>query len=238
MSTLIAPPTRVTALHAPIERVMRDLYRDVHKGLRNELFAITAQLGVVDPADDSALTQTADRMHGLFELLDAHARHEDDVIGPALDAIDPTLNRRVISEHAALDAAMVDLSRLGATALATTGSASVVATRRWYLAFASFTSDYLAHEATEELEVSPVLSDALGLGGVEALEQEIIAHITPDHFGRYLRLILPAANPGERADLLGGIRLGAPAEVFAASMEIAAGVLSDEAVQRLVADLG
>lgn len=224
------------AMTAPLELVGIDLYRDVHKGIRNSLFSLCERAGRVDPADDDQLGLIAADTSWMFELLDAHAEHEDSIIGPALRDLDEPLDELVRCEHAALDAAMqtirdlqrdIDALRHGRT----------VHVRRCYLALASFTSDYLAHEATEELQVSAVLFTGLGTAGVRELEGAIVGSIKPDHFAGYLRLILPATNPSERAELLGGIRQAAPPEVFAATMHIASEVLVAADHERLVASL-
>jgi hypothetical protein len=224
------------ALTAPLELVGIDLYRDVHKGIRNGLFSLCERAGRVDPADDDQLGLIAADTSWMFELLDAHAEHEDATIGPALRDLDESLDELVRCEHAALDAAMQTISDLQRD-IDASRNGRAVRVRRCYLALASFTSAYLAHEATEELQVSAVLLTGLGTAGVRELEGAIVGSIKPDHFAGYLRLILPATNPSERAELLGGIRQAAPPEVFAATMHIASEVLVAADHERLVAAL-
>jgi hypothetical protein len=224
------------AVTAPLELVGIDLYRDVHKGIRDGLFALCTQAGRVDPADDHQIGLIAAETSWMFELLDAHAEHEDAIIGPALRNLDESLDDLVRQEHAALDAAMQTIRDLQRD-IDAPRNGRAVRVRRWYLALASFTGAYLAHEATEELQVSPVLITGLGTEGVRELEGAIVGSITPDHFAGYLRLILPATNPCERAELLGGIRQAAPPEVFAATMHIANEVLVPADHERLVAAL-
>lgn len=224
------------AVKAPIELVEIDLYRDVHKGIRNGLFSLCERAGRVDPNDDEQIGAVASDTRWMFELLDAHAAHEDSVIGPALRGLDASLDEIVRREHCALDAAMQTIAGLQLD-IGHKGGDRPTEARRWYLALASFTSAYLAHEATEELRVSPVLYSGLGPDAVRELEGAIIASITPDHFAGYLRLILPAANPAERAAVVGGIQQTAPPEVFAATMNIAIDVLGPADHQRLVTAL-
>ena len=45
----------MTDVHAPHTTVPFDLYRDVHKGIRSELFAITSAAGSVSPSDNCAV---------------------------------------------------------------------------------------------------------------------------------------------------------------------------------------
>lgn len=236
MSASVGSPT-VDAASAPLESITVDLYRDVHKGIRNELFAVTAQIGNLDPGDAARAAQIGERTRWLFELLDDHAGHEDRHISAVLSTIDSTLDDRVRAEHVRLEAAMADIDRLHVDALNAPSPSRQVAIRRWYLAFASFTSAYLAHEATEELEVMPILTSGIGETGVVELERAIIDAIEPEHFADYLRLILPATNRPERAQLLGGIKAGAPNEVFGAAVIIAEQVLTDVDHTQLLRDL-
>jgi hypothetical protein len=224
------------AMTAPLELVGIDLYRDVHKGIRNGLFSLCERAGRVDPADDDQLGLIAADTSWMFELLDAHAEHEDSTIGPALRDLDESLDELVRREHTALDAAMQTIRDLQRD-IDAPRHGRAVHVRRCYLTLASFTSAYLAHEATEELQVSPVLFTGLGTDGVRELEGAIVGSIKPDHFAGYLRLILPATNPSERAELLGGIRQAAPPEVFAATMHIANEVLVPADHERLIAAL-
>jgi hypothetical protein len=221
------------AVTAPLELVGIDLYRDVHKGIRNGLFSLCERAGRVDPADDDQLGLIAAETSWMFELLDAHAEHEDSTIGPALRDLDESLDDLVRQEHAALDAAMQTIRELHRD-IDALRRGRAVHVRRCYLALASFTAAYLAHEATEELQVSPALFTELGTDGVRELEGAIVGSIRPDHFVGYLRLILPATNPWERAELLGGIRQAAPPEVFTATMHIASEVLVPADHERLV----
>lgn len=232
----IVDPT-ASVVTAPLEVIGADLYRDVHKGIRHGLFSLCERAGRLDPANVVGIDAVGADTRWMFALLDAHAAHEDTFIGPELCALDESLDEIIRREHAALDMGMCTIVDLH-EAVGRSGGGNQVAARRWYLALASFTSAYLAHEATEELRVSPVLATGLGPDALGELEGRIVASIAPDHFARYLRLILPAINPAERAALVGGIQQAAPPEVFAATMSIASDVLAPEVHGLLVASLG
>ena len=85
---------------------------------------------------------------------------------------------------------------------------------RLYLALASFTSDYLEHQDVEERVVMPALEAAVGVEDVVAIHQAILANIPPEEMAQGLAVMIPAMNIDDRAALLGGMRAGAPAEVF------------------------
>ena len=54
---------------------------------------------------------------------------------------------------------------------------------------------------------------------------EIVGSIPPDEMARSLAFMLPAMNADDRADLLGGMRAGAPQEAFDAVVGLARSVL-------------
>ena len=85
-------PTPVTPIHvaatAELEPEYRlaavDLYRDIHKGISAELFAVTSSAGNVNPADCGDRRALASHLEQTAWLLEAHARHEDTHIDPLL----------------------------------------------------------------------------------------------------------------------------------------------------------
>ena len=94
---------------APVPTI--DLYRDIHKGIRNELFGTTLQAGSTDPADRAGRLDLAGRIDKLVYLLGSHARHEDTVVQPAIEAHVPAVAECVASDH---EARLAFASYLGA----------------------------------------------------------------------------------------------------------------------------
>src|SRR5262245_25039765 len=97
------------------------------------------------------------RAHDLAELVAFHAGHEDEFVQPRLRRIAPALADVVAADHPALDAAAVAAATLVERAADGPPARRRASLHRGYLALASFTSDYLAHQAFEELEVQPAL---------------------------------------------------------------------------------
>ena len=84
-----------------------------------------------------------------------------------------------------------------------------------YLELASFTGDYLDHQDFEERVVMPALEAAIGVEALLDDPRRLVASIPPDEMADALAVMLPAMNIDDRAELLGGMQAGAPAEVFA-----------------------
>ena len=91
-----------------------DLYRDIHKGIRAELFAVTGAAGSVDPADRAARAALAERVMNITDILVGHAEHEDAHIQPLLEVHLPELAAKVETDHVELEARMVFLNELAA----------------------------------------------------------------------------------------------------------------------------
>jgi hypothetical protein len=221
---------------ADFPTVTLDLYLDIHKGIRAELFAVTLTAGRIDPGCDADLDALAAHVASVAQLLNEHAEHEDAHIDPVLQARFPTFAERINADHAILDA-RVDGLRERAADLRT-GSDRRHRVHGLYMELASFTSAYLDHQDFEERVVMPAVDAALGIEGVAAIHGAIIAGIPPEEMARSLAVMLPAMNVDDRTELLGGMQANAPAEAFEATWSLATSVLAPADVAALATRLG
>ena len=215
-----------------------DLYRDIHKGIRAELFALTTQAGALDPTPGVGRAALAAHVDDVVELLVQHAEHEDGPIQPVLEAELPALAERIAGDHLLLEAQLVDLREMAADAAALDHPEPRLAVHRLYLALACFTSRYLEHIDVEERVVMPALERTVGVDAVAAIHGAIISSIPPDEMARSLALMVPAMNVDDRTELLGGMQAGAPAEVFAGVWSLVGSVLEPAEVAPLARRLG
>jgi hypothetical protein len=215
--------------------VQFDLYRDVHKGIRAELFAVTEEAGRVDPClpDDRAALAT--HVADVAELLHAHARHED-FVRPALEAHLPDLAAQMDAEHEILESHL-DTITTRARVEVTESSARRLA-HDLYLDLATFTRDYLTHQDVEEAVVMPALESAIGVEAVLGIHEAILASIPPERFARVLAVMLPAMNIDDRSELLAGVRVSAPPEAFDSAWSLTGSVLPASEHTALAARLG
>jgi len=224
----IFPP--ITAVPPP---VTLDLYKDIHKAIRVELFAATTEAGCLDPSQGVARAALASHVGDIVELLRSHAEHEDAAIQPTLEARLPDLAERVEVDHLTLEARMDDLVEMAAEQAYLDVADPGAKVQRVYLALASFTSDYLVHQDVEERVIMPALEAAVGIEAVVGMHQAIISSIPPEEMGRSLALMIPAMNADDRTALLGGMRAGAPAEVFEGVWSLVGSVLDPADLQTL-----
>ncbi len=231
--TMTGPRTTSTFDLVPV-----DLYRDIHKAIRAELFGVTVDAGRTDPADRAARVGVADRVHRLVELLVSHAEHEDAHVQPAIEEYLPVVAAQIVADHVALDARLGQLDARARDAVDAPVSERRGRLHDLYLELATFTSAYLAHQDVEERVVMPALEVALGAGPLMGIHEAIVGSIPPDEMARSLAIMIPAMNIDDRSELLGGIRAGAPAEVFGGVWALAGTVLSDADRGALATRLG
>lgn len=222
----------------PVSALAFDNYRDIHKGIRAELFAVTGTAGNTDPSDREGRAALCAHVGEVIELLVDHAHQEDTHVLPLLEAQAPVLFERNAADHAALDTRLV---RIAERAQAITDAAPGERRARvhnMYLDLASFTSAYLAHEEFEERIVMPAILDAIGVDGAARIHHTIISSIPPPVMAKTLAVMIPAMNVDDRAELLGGMQQDAPPEAFAAMWGLTRSVLSAGDFRALAARLG
>jgi hypothetical protein len=200
-----------------------DLYGNIHKGIRSELFALVESAGRTDPRDELGRAALAGHIADVAYVLESHAHHEDEVIDPVLQVHLPGLAETITDDHERLEhrfARVLDLGR----SVAEPGDERRTM-QQLHLDLAAFTSDYLAHQDVEERQVMPALEDAIGPDAVLGLHLAIVSSIPPQDMVRSLAFMLPAMNVDDRTELLGGMKATAPAPVFEGVWGLAGTVL-------------
>lgn len=217
-----------------------DLYRDIHKAIRTELFAVTTEAAGIDPTAGVGRAALASHVGDVVTFLVEHAEHEDGAIQPVLERELPDLAEQVAADHERLEAWMDGLVEMAQDAARLDVVDARFAVHRLHLELASFTSSYLAHQDVEERVIMPALEAAIGVPAVIAVHEAILAGIPPEAMARSLALMLPAMNVDDRTDLLAGMRANAPAEAFQGVWSLAGSVLDHAEVAELAnrLDLG
>lgn len=232
------PYSLITRDDLRLAPVMLDLYKDIHKGIRAELFAVTAAAGRTDPADAAARAELNDQVRALAHLLDLHAQHEDSAIEPALVAWMPDLAELISVDHALFDRRVYGLVTCAESAAAAGPSTARAELHELYLGLAAFTGSYLGHIDLEERVIMPGLERAIGVDGVMQIHGAIVGSMPPDDFARGLAAMMPAMNIDDRVDMLAGMRMGAPAEVFAGVLGTVGTLIGEAGFTALTSRLG
>lgn len=202
-----------------------DFYREIHKGIRYALFHTTMRAGRADVGDAEQIDDLLARCTDLVDLLDLHHHHEDGFIQPLLVTHAPQLGAVVEAQHVDIDAGVARLRQLGDRLATASHLARGTVAHRLYLDLTGFTGVYLDHQLFEESQVMPALCAAVPASELESLHIALRQSVAPDVMADIMRVMLPAMNVGERADMLGGMSM-APAEVFAVFRAAAEAVLT------------
>jgi len=238
MTATITTIPALTVETADLDAVTVDIYRDVHKGIRNELFAVTFATGRVDPADVAAIGAVGARWRTLAGLLVSHAQHEDDFVQPLIETHAPAFADRIAREHPQLEAQMAALELLADRAASSCPQDRRSLVHRLYLGLASFTAAYLQHQEFEELHVMPALAARIGAQELRDLDNAIVASIPPDELAQSGSFMIPAMNVEDRVELLGEIQAHAPADAFAGIMALVEALLDADEFRAVATRLG
>lgn len=208
-----------------------DIYAPIHKAIRlfmTDTLQVLSQMDMGDPQDLAAgLAQ-------LDVLLDAaccHLQHENDFIHPAIEQRSNGTSQRIAADHREHLEAIAALRAQAAALRAAPGPA---AAHRLYRQLAAFIAENFEHMDVEETRHNQALWAAYGDAELQAIEGRILASIGPQEMSLWLRWMLPAFNPVERAQLIGGL----PAEVREPVLAQARTLLDDTAWAKLSRALG
>jgi hypothetical protein len=202
-----------------------DLYRDIHKGIRAELFAITSTAGNLDPSDRLHRAALADHVTSVAAVLESHAHHEDEFLDPVLDRHLPDLAEEITNDHERLEAMFASVTDLAVSTVDAYGADQRRLVQLLHLDLARFTSAYLLHIDLEERVVMQQLEPLIGVEACGELQGAIVGSIPPDEMARSLAFMLPAMNLDDRTEMLAGMRMAAPPEAFAGVVDLARSVL-------------
>src|SRR3954451_2630330 len=158
--------------------VSYDIYRNVHKGIRAELFAVVEQLGRVDPDDRGAARSVAARFRTLQHLLVRHAAHEDDFLDDAIEQALGGQGAALAAAHVVLEARIERVGAILDAGLAATDRRAEL--HMAYLEMAAFVADYLQHQDDEERIVMRALDATFPAAVLADLDARIVASIPKD----------------------------------------------------------
>jgi hypothetical protein len=226
------------ALRSEPVRPRFDMYGAVHKGLRMAMADVLGAVGRMDPRDPEDLGATLERVRALLALCRCHLEKENDFVHRAMEAAVPGSTQRIAEDHVEHDRqiALLELAARGVEGAAP--AAREAAANALYRQLALFVAENFEHMNAEETENNAVLWATYSDADLVRVHDALIASIAPDVMVEYLRWIVPAISPAERAGLYSGMQAGAPREVFEQLLDLARGILAERDLAKLLAALG
>ncbi|KRB20993.1 MULTISPECIES: hemerythrin domain-containing protein [Mesorhizobium] len=199
-----------------------DLYGLIHKGLRKAQCELLARLGSADFDDAAATAPLLADLRTILMLGASHLAHEDRYIHQPLEARVRASTDRLEHQHDDHRLAFAELEDMIRAIEEAPLDARASLGRRLYIAFTVFVGHDLEHMHEEETVTAPQLWANFTDAELQGIEMAIIGSLTPEKNLAFMRLMIPAMSRSERAALLGGMKVSAPADAFAAVIEFAA----------------
>ena len=212
-----------------------DVFTALHKGLRAELFRVIEGVGQTDFADPAGAARAAEALGSLFDLVEEHRRHEDEVILATVAYDSPELASDVRSEHARLGGEQSEIRRLTLRLASADTAVRLALGRRIHERLVLAAAELLRHTVREEVEVNRLLWAHRGDAELRALVRGFWRSLPAERLARWLERVLPAANEEERASLLRGLCRDQRPELFEAAVAGARAALGIETWNRALA---
>lgn len=229
----------IAALSQATTSPRADLYGVIHKALRAMMVDSLLAVGRMDSTDATECGAIASRVGALLDFCASHLAHENLWVHPAIEARAPGASARIAHEH---DDHSHYIATLRAVLAQLTGApdagAATAAAQALYRLLALFVADNLVHMDGEETTHNALLWARYTDAELLAIHAALVGSIPPEEMAFALRWMLPAMNPQERCAMLADMRDNAPAEAFAATLDIARQQLDAPAWAHLARGLG
>jgi hemerythrin-like domain-containing protein len=199
-----------------------DLYGPVHKGIRRELCGLLERLGSANFGDAAQRGALLQELRGVLQLMEHHIHHENSFVHPAAEERIQGSSASLAHEHAEHEEDITALRTLTNELEQAQGAALPGLARQLYVRYGEFVGESLVHMAQEEHTLQPQLHSKFSDGELMALDGRIISSLAPPVMMAFMRAMIPAMNPDERALILGGMKQAAPPEAFNAVLQVAA----------------
>lgn len=214
-----------------------DMYAFIHKGLRKGLCECLQVLSSVDDRNNGEFEKMASKVHEFLDLCDAHVHHENDYIHPSLESRSPGSSLDITKQHDEhskhiqhLRAELQRIERLPSLRRAP-------ALHRYYREFALFVADNFKHMEHEESELNGALWASYSDEEINAIEENLVAHVDPNLMPLIQGLMVSAMTPSERINFLGSIQPQVPTDIFEAMVADLEGFLNKEQYAKLATAL-
>jgi hypothetical protein len=210
-----------------------DIYRPIHKALRNCMSDTLVRVGNADGADDAELAGVLAQVRVLASFCTMHLAKENRFVHVAMEARRPGSSAQIAAEHEHHEWALEKLTGLAGEVEAAHGAGRDVALLRLYRYIAVFVADNFMHMNVEETDHNAVLWATHSDAELLHLEQAIVGSIPPEDKALAMRWMLPALSHGERVALLSGMRAHMPPPAFDGILGIARQYLREADFRKL-----
>jgi hypothetical protein len=189
--------------------VRQDLFTLLHEGLRTLMYSIGSAVQSADFSDTTSLPAFVDDIGHALELLEQHARDEDQFVFPPLTAHAPHSSpgpRSSIEKLTGRSALFVPAFR----SWRQSRILCVELGEGMNLQLNELLAFYLSHLCFEENVLLPASWEACTDDEIMAIRGSIQNSMPPERYADFLRLMLPSANNFELVSVLTAMKASAP----------------------------
>ena len=215
-----------------------DMYSGIHKAMRSAMADTLCAVGRMDwddAADRDAVTQ---RVLDLLSLCASHLKHENEHVHTAMEARAAGASSAIAHEHDEHVRHIVELRDAVAGLRDCVAAERAVRAQFLYRALAIFVAENFQHMHVEETAHNAVLWARYTDAELAEVHDALVASIPPQEMMAFARWLVPALSPAERLGLLADMRAKAPAEAFAAILDVARPHLRTDEWAKLARGLG
>ena len=187
-----------------------DLFGPIHKGLRAALCETATLLARTDFQDPDASRGAAASVAEVLGFLEEHAHHEDGNVLPVLHQHSPELAAELRSDHARIDGLQEEVAAIVARLEIATPAERASLGARLHERVWLLLAEHARHMQIEESRASRVLYANLSDEELAALHGRIVGSIPPARIAEWMKILLPALAPAERAALEAGAGAARP----------------------------
>ena len=215
-----------------------DLFTFIHKAIRSIIYNAASNLQSADFADINESGKLLTSLQSQLELLHEHAVHEDNIIFPEIQNNEPELIKELGDEHSMLEEKLNKVKMQ----ILKTNNAKDKHKRLEYgtelnMIFNDFAANYLAHMNHEEVTVLDATRKYLTDEELIAIRTRIQTQIPSKRYKLWLLWMLRSLNNSELIGLLGGMKAGAPPQIFENVVSVAQSVLNSEKWNKIKSQL-
>ncbi len=192
-----------------------DLFTPVHKAIRAILFDLGKELQHTDMADEKEMTAMLTKLSDSLELLEEHARHEDQIIFPPIEQACPGMTTESIEEHQQYEEKIATLENLiRKIRNATDAAERLQHANQLRFHFAEFIAFYLMHMNHEEATMLEASIENLSPEQLIDIRVRVQMDTAPARYAEWLKWMLPSLDMNELVPLFRQVKMNAPETVY------------------------
>jgi len=203
-----------------VDETRYNIYASIHKGLRRAQGQLMIRLGAIDALNDAQVAELIRDMRLLVLMGRKHLQHENVFVHTEIENRSVGATARLVDDHDDHERDFVDLEARVAQIEAASPDRRSPLLRALYLRYTDFLAHDFEHMIEEETETLSLLHSLFSDEELAGIEGRIIGSVEPDLMMEFIRIMIPAMNPAERLEMLGGMKAAMPVPVFAAVVDM------------------